>query len=288
MPQFSGRSGHLLELLRAEQLFEPKRQVFDPIYLGCRAVFEEKVAVRRLLTGNRIKNEQRLSHRQRFRTGQSARLGDNQISYGHQLVHVRCETENAGWVPIITARQIPAQLLIAPGNHDGLKTPLNPVQCRKDSGDRPHSESAAQHEQNRQVIAQSIIFSHRARVGKAREFRRNGNAGHHHVFRFRSARHQTRFGFLRRHAIQVHRLLHPKRVRLEVGHHANRHRIEPLSFQMGQDFNGQVMRADDHVRLERLQMLHELFVGPLGEPSPETRHFPQQRRVVRLLEHHAP
>src|SRR5207247_322095 len=80
------------------QLFESKRQVFNPIHFGRRAAFEKKVAVRRLLTGNRIKNEEGLAHRQRFRGRRSARLRDNQISHRHQLVHVRGETEHAGWV----------------------------------------------------------------------------------------------------------------------------------------------------------------------------------------------
>ena len=191
-------------------------------------------------------------------------------------------------MPKIPTGQFSTQFFVPPGDYQGLKIASHLVQRGQDFRHRPHSKPAAQHEQHPQVIAQSVIFSHCARVGATGEFRRDGNAGHHHVLRLCPAGHQTGLRFLCRHAIQIHRWLHPERVRLEVRDHADCQWIESLPFQMGHDLDRQVMRANHGVRPERLQIFHELFVGLLGKPSPETGHLPQQLRVVRLLEHHAP
>ena len=203
-------------------------------------------------------------------------------------MHVRNEAKHARRTPKIATGQFAAQFLIPPGHDQGLKIALHFVERGKDFRHRPHSKSAAQHQQHRQVIAQTVILPHRPRVEATREFHRDGDAGHRHVFRLCPARHQTRFRFLRRHAIQIHRLFHPERVRLEVCDHADGQRVEALPLQVGHDLDRQVMRANHGVRLECLQIFHEPFVGPLGEPAPETRHLAQQLRVVRFLEHHAP
>ena len=126
------------------------------------------------------------------------------------------------------------------------------------------------------------------RVGTDREFPRNGYAGHDHVFGLCAARHQTGFRLVGRHAVQVHGLLHPERVRFEVRDHTDRHRIEPFPFQMRHDFHRQVMGADHRIRLEPLQILHKFFVGPLGEPASQTSHLAQPGGVVGLFEDHAP
>ena len=55
-------------------------QVLDPVGLGRRAVFEEKIAVGRFLAGNGIQDEQRLAQRQRLGRREAAGLGDDEVA----------------------------------------------------------------------------------------------------------------------------------------------------------------------------------------------------------------
>ena len=114
-----------------------------------------------------------------------------------------------------------AQFLVAAGDDHGLKRLRHLVQFGQDFRDRSHAEAAAQHQQHRQVVAQTEGFADGARVGLRRKFCGDGNAGGHDVFRRGAARNEPRLGFLGRDAIQVHARVHPQRVRLKIGHDAD-------------------------------------------------------------------
>ncbi len=135
--------GHFTSFLRAEQLPHAIRQILHAIHLGRRAAFEQEIAVRGFLAGNGIQDEQRLAHRQRFGRSQAAGLGDDQVGDAHQLVHVRCETEDVRGMLAILRGQFAAQFFVATGDDDGLKRTGHLVQFRQNFRDRSHAESAA-------------------------------------------------------------------------------------------------------------------------------------------------
>ena len=89
------------------------------------------------------------------------------------------------------------------------------------------------------------------------ELPRNRNARRQHLLRVDAACYQPRFCLLGCHAVKIHAGIHPKRMRLEIGDHANGERMRSRGGgpKTPEDFQGHEMRANHHVGLERLQML---------------------------------
>ena len=77
-------------------------------------------------------------------------------------------------------------------------------------------------------------------------------------------------------------------MRFKVGDDADGHRRQRFAFaraQVRQDFQRQVMRAEDRVRFELAQLRDKLVRRQMGQRAPEASQLFDQRWIVGLLKH---
>ena len=79
----------------------------------------------------------------------------NQICHAHQFVHVRRKTQDARGMLAILRGEFAPQLFVPAANNHGLKLAAPPCPVPSEFSDRPHAETATQHQQHRQIIAQA-------------------------------------------------------------------------------------------------------------------------------------
>lgn len=240
-------------------------EIFDAIDFDGGAAFEEEIAVGGFLAGDGIDDEQRAAECEGFRCGESAGFGDDEIGDGHELVDILDVAEEAGGVTRFAGGELLAKLGIVAGDDDELEEGGDPFEGVEDFGDWAESESAAKDEQDGEIIAEAHVFAEAARVEGLSEVGGDGDAGDFDFVGVDAASDEAGAGFVGGDAVEVDDWIQPEGMSLEVGDDAGGEGRGWKSGDVGHDFDGQIMGAEDGVRLELAEEFDEASIGGSGE-----------------------
>ena len=112
--------------------------------LDGRAAFQQKVAVARLLTGNRVDNDHGRPPGQRFRGGQAAWFRQHQVRRRHEFIHLIGEAKDLDTMPVgpLHLFELTFRLLIAAGDGHDFERFFHVEERAIQLLDRPDAETA--------------------------------------------------------------------------------------------------------------------------------------------------
>ena len=268
---------HLLQdgrlLQEPRELVGQRGQVVD-FHAG--PVFQDEIAVARLLAGHRIGNQQGRAAGQDFGRGQPARLGKHDVGRRHQFVDLAGEAQHRRPMARRDFDLLQPRLeqFVAAGDDDDLQRPLDREHAGENLLDRAHAEAARHLHDQRAVAAQAQAPAAARGVLLLAEDGMDGNAGDRDVFGRHAPIGQVGRPFVSRREVVVAGLIDPQAVRLEVGRGRQMRRVD-LAFaaERGDDLRGQEVRVDDHV---------PGVVAEEAQQPPQVQAFDQQPQAVGL------
>ncbi len=244
-----------------------------------RAFFEEVVAVAFLLARDRVDDDVDESSRQRLGGGQAARLADDQVGGGHQLVHLSRESEDVESDRRAVARRpesllhLGLQLGVLAADRDDLRGVPQPGHRVEQFADPADAEASGRDQDGGRLRIQSVLDPHRDLVGGLRERRVDGDSRDGDPFGGDSEFFEVGAGLVDGDEVVLALTAEPHGVDVEIGHHgrltAGELRLGP---QPRDDLGGQEVGADGDVGLifaeqfrerPRVQLLERELRRPL-------------------------